>query len=74
MRASWWAQVYVKCPFFRGDSHHSIRCEGPFDGAGIYLTMPSAEEVRKHEEIFCAEAWEKCEICRMIRAAKYDDE
>ncbi|MBQ0037471.1 MAG: hypothetical protein KBS74_02240 [Clostridiales bacterium] len=73
MRGSAWAQRKVQCPFWLGDSRTTIRCEGPFDGARINLVLMGENGVRRHEEIFCADKWENCEICDMIKRAKYED-
>ena len=71
MKASLWAQRNVKCPFFRGDSATTVKCEGPFDGSKVILVL--SEGARKHEEIFCAEHYRKCEIYRMVMEAKYEE-
>ena len=67
-------QVYVVCPFFRGYTPTTLRCEGFDDGVGTTSTFPNRARQTQHMEIFCYKHYEKCEVFRMVMDAKYHDE
>lgn len=63
----------ARCPFFKAALRTRVTCEGPIDGALIMLVMHTRRQMDKQLRIFCCEHYEKCEIYRMVMAAKYEE-
>lgn len=63
----------ARCPFFKSAVRTRVTCEGPIDGALIMLVMHTRRQMDKQLRIFCCEHYEKCEIYRMVMAAKYEE-
>lgn len=52
-----------------------MRCEGPFDDClSISLRMRDKESCLLHMKLFCMARYERCEVYRMVMAAKYPDD
>lgn len=68
--------VNVICPFFINGKEASISCEGFCDDTRSVRTLFKNKNLRiKHEDIFCkTHDFSKCEIYRMIKDAKYEEE
>lgn len=66
----------VLCPFYKFDdwNKHRIVCEGILDQATLASTFRFRHDYQEQLEIFCCEHYKKCEIYRMIMAAKYEEE
>lgn len=68
----------IRCPFFRKEDRqrHKIVCEGLGDAASISWNFDSRDERQRirQMEIFCQDRYPNCEVYRMIRESKYDDE
>lgn len=56
----------VLCPFFRGHTPTAIGCEGITDETLLKLIFPCRDARDRHEDIFCMEHFEKCELYRAI--------
>ena len=63
----------ARCPFFKAALRTRVTCEGPFDGALIMLLTRTRKQMEKQLRIFCCAEYEKCEIYRMVMAAKYEE-
>lgn len=70
------AQADVQCPFFKFDDMKLKRivCEGFVDKSSMALIYCLRRDYRTQLEVFCCEHYKKCEIYRMLMAAKYDEE
>lgn len=69
-------QADAQCPFYKSDDHlkRQIICEGIVDRSTLALTYRQREDYDTQLSVFCCEHYKKCEIYRMIMAAKYDEE
>lgn len=67
------ADKYTQCPFFKGHGAVEIRCEGPFDGVNVRLMFENKAEKTKQKEIFCHEAYKRCEVYRCVMSNKYPE-
>lgn len=69
-----YSQVYVRCPFYRGDDgKRRINCEGLIEKSCTAQIYQRREDFQNQMSIFCCEQYKKCEIYRMIMGAKYED-
>ena len=64
----------VKCPFFRAYGSHSVLCESFMDGAGNRTCFRHGADRERHMELYCCGKYDYCEVYRMVKEAKYDDE
>ena len=73
---SWKGRVYAQCPFFRSsvDGKRRIVCEGIVDKSTLALTFNRKTDYNTQMSVFCCEHYKRCEVYRMIMAAKYDEE
>ena len=69
-------QADAQCPFYRSDDDQAkkILCEGLVDRSSIALFYHRKKDYVAQLGIFCCEYYKKCEIYRMLMAAKYDEE
>ena len=69
-------QADAQCPFFKFDEVKKKRivCEGLVDESSLALIYCRREDYETQLGVFCCEHYKKCEIYRMIMAAKYDME
>ena len=70
-----YGQVYAKCPFYISDSSKNKRivCEGITDGCRIILAYRNSRKKEQQKRVFCDEAYQNCEIYRMLME-KYSDD
>ena len=74
--SSWKGRSDAQCPFFQSDVQKQKRiiCEGIVDRSTLALYFDLKKDYEKQLGVFCCEHYNKCEIYRMIMAAKYDEE
>lgn len=63
----------IRCPFFRGHTSRDIGCEGLSEETSIRLIFPGKSARDRHEEIFCINRFENCELYRAI-LEKYEED
>lgn len=65
-----------QCPFWRKTEKPNVRlgCEGLTDHSRIILVFETGQEKRQHEDVFCCEHYDYCEIFHAIMEAKYAGE
>ena len=65
----------ILCPFYRtqGMDGMSIGCEGPFEGSMISLRFMNVPDKVQQKEIFCEDAYKRCEIYRCIMMNRYPE-
>ncbi len=70
------AQADVQCPFFKFDEWKQKRivCEGFVDDSSLALIYCRRQDYDAQLTIFCCDHYKKCEVYRMLMAAKYDEE
>lgn len=73
---SWKGKCDAQCPFYKFDEQKRRRivCEGLVDGSTLALIYCRKQDYETQLEVFCCEHYRKCEIFRMLMAAKYDEE
>jgi hypothetical protein len=71
-------QADVLCPFYKyDDGKRCITCEGLVgdkDDSSLALIYHSKRDYEAQIDVFCCEHYLKCEIYRMLMAAKYEEE
>lgn len=74
--SSWKGRSDAQCPFFMSDvgKQKRIICEGIVDRSTLALTFDLKKDYELQLGVFCCEHYKKCEVYRMIMAAKYDEE
>lgn len=63
----------ILCPFFRTQDKLSIGCEGPFEGALLTLRFLSVDDRQRQNQIFCENAYKRCELYRCIMQNRYPE-
>lgn len=63
----------AKCPFYLGEHHQQIYCEGIKKGTTIHVAFGSATKYREHKDSFCC-AFDNYKNCLIAKAlnSKYD--
>ena len=74
--SSWKGRSDAQCPFFKSDVYkiRRINCEGIVDESTLALTFQRKQDYETQLDVFCCEHYKKCEVYRMLMAAKYDEE
>ena len=67
------ASARILCPFYRTQDGLSIGCEGPFEGSMISLRFMNVPNKVQQKEIFCEDAYKRCEIYRCIMMNRYPE-
>lgn len=68
-------QIDVKCPFYKyDDGKMRITCEGLVDRSSLALIYQNKADFEGQIDIFCCEHYMKCEVYRMLMAAKYEED
>lgn len=68
------SEADVRCPFYRGYTNGTVRCEGPLEGATNTMGFADGGQRRQHMEIFCCRHYRRCEVYRMVQEAKYAED
>jgi hypothetical protein len=63
-----------QCPFWRELRGQRVGCEGLTDHCRIILCFDAPETKQQHEEVFCCEHYDYCEIYNAVLEAKYAGE
>ena len=75
MSSGSYKQIEVQCPFYKyDDGKQRITCEGLVDNSSLALIYQKRRDYETQISVFCCEHYKKCEVYRMIMAAKYDEE
>lgn len=70
-----WIKADVRCPFYRADMNDTtIKCEGIIDDSGLTLTFYHKRDFVKQVTVFCCDRFQNCEIYRMLKEAKYEED
>ena len=69
-------QADAQCQFYKSDDCQTKRiiCEGIVDNCTLALTYLYRKDYDTQLGVFCCEHYKKCEVYRMLMAAKYDEE
>lgn len=67
---------YILCPFYRYHDmlRHTIGCEGYTDTCSVITSFDTCGDMTQQMSIFCKANYQRCEVYRMVHAAKYEDE
>lgn len=61
------ASVTVKCPYFRNHGKREIHCDSAYGEAAIMIMRFRSDETKKkHMQVWCCKAYEKCEWYRTM--------
>ena len=73
---SYKGQADAQCPFFKfhEEKKKRIVCEGFVDNSCLALIYGRNRDCYTQLSVFCCEHYKKCEVYRMLMAAKYDEE
>lgn len=64
----------ICCPFFVAHGKQEIVCEGVIDKTQNMIRFNSEKEKRFHQETYCENNYQRCEICCSIKHWKWPDE
>ena len=64
----------IGCPFFVAHGCREIVCEGMIDGCRSCLKFESEKQKGFHQETYCENGYERCEMYLSIKHWKYWDE
>ena len=71
-------QADVLCPFYKyDDGKQRITCEGLVgkkEDSSLALIYHSKKDYETQIDVFCCEHYKRCEVYRLLMAAKYDDD
>lgn len=64
--SSSWSSVYVKCPFWKGETKRAVVCEGLVAGENMRRLLPSEEAKKSLMKKFCCKNYEQCKIFQLV--------
>lgn len=67
------SDVFVKCPYYKGEEKQMIFCEGVQDGSALHLAFDTNPHLKEYKNRFCKEYYNRCLVAGMLNR-KYDYE
>lgn len=70
--ATWYSGADVKCPFYKGEDRHIVRCEGLDGCESLAVGYRTMSDKLNWQETQCYADYESCPIFRLIMMEKYE--